>query len=322
VPDLQNRHVRAVRYSVAANSKLGLPKLTKESLLVCIQCDDLVRSSDSGEAEPLRSGPAPVLWNRGGVSYSLTNRSQQPAELMLVELEDSLALIQLRVPYSERDPMAIDDAHFSVLLENAHARVMLLRLPPRERTEEVQFASRLEVALTDAQINEELAGASLKEVSQPRGDIAWKENQLKSILNAGDGPLEQQIIELRHPFCYPVHEDTQDWQEKHPNWKKYAEEVREEIGKRWLKKMPRSIREGDTGLVTLQFELEHDGTVGEDGIKFVTLFGTSTHVEKAVSAIRDSGAFPPLPADFDKPRMELRFMFMYNLSRNPPSCRE
>jgi hypothetical protein len=49
---------------------------------------------------------------------------------------------------------------------------------------------------------------------------------------------------------------------------------------------------------------------------------TSTHVEKAVSAIRDSGAFPPLPADFDKPRMELRFMFMYNLSRNPPSCRE
>ena len=170
----------------------------------------MVRHSDSGDTERFGGDPSPILWNRGGVLYSVENRSRDSAELLLIELEDSLSFVQLRVPYSERDPIQTDAAHFRVILENAHVRVLLLRLDPRERTEEVQFASHLEVALSDLQSNEEVAGASLKEVAQIRGEIAWKENQLKSILNAGGSPLRKVIVELKHPFCYRI-EEREDW---------------------------------------------------------------------------------------------------------------
>jgi len=62
------------------------------------------------------------------------------------------------VPSSERDLLLVDKRNFRVVLENEHTRVLLLRLKPREGTEDSQFASRLEIALTDTATEEQVAG--------------------------------------------------------------------------------------------------------------------------------------------------------------------
>lgn len=78
----------------------------------------------------------------------MLNNGASPAEILVIELKDTYALNQLRVPWSERDPVNQDPGHFKPVLEDTHARVLLMLLNPREGTVESQFADRLEIALT------------------------------------------------------------------------------------------------------------------------------------------------------------------------------
>jgi len=42
---------------------------------------------------------------------------------------------------------------------------------------------------------------------------------------------------------------------------------------------------------------------------------------KALSAVRHASPFPPFPPDAQKPFLEMRIHFMYNLPQHPPGCR-
>ena len=291
-------------------------------MIVCLKCGLLRRIPETGEGEPWEGGPGSVMWDRGGAAYTVENLGPGKAELLLVEMKDSYAISQVRVPYSERDPMLVDAPHYRVALENEHVRVLLLHLNPREGTEESQFPSRLEIALNEFRANEEPAGEKLREVTRQSGKATWKENELKSIVNVGDKPLEEVIVELKHPFCYTALPDSSQM-DKQPELKKYFEVVQTKINKFWLKRMPRSMRESDTGFVALRVKLDHDGTIREDGIGFHEVFATDALVEKSVSAVRDAGPFPPLPQSVDKPVAEIALEFLYNLPPKPPSgCHE
>jgi len=137
--DPQNQHIQIFRYRIAGKSKVPLRKLGNESLMLCLKCESL-RRIPPGAAESCQGGSGNAMWNRGGAEYTMENSSGGEAELLVVEMKDSFAFSQLRVPSSERDPLLVDKRNFRVVLENEHMRVLLLRLKLRHGTEDSQFA--------------------------------------------------------------------------------------------------------------------------------------------------------------------------------------
>jgi TonB family protein len=93
----------------------------------------------------------------------------------------------------------------------------------------------------------------------------------------------------------------------------YMARVVAAVRRNWYAVMPESAMLGDRGRVALQFRIMKDGSVpnGEP----VRLIGSGKEPldRAAVSAIRSSNPFEPLPPAFRGPFIELRFYFLYNL---------
>jgi TonB family protein len=93
----------------------------------------------------------------------------------------------------------------------------------------------------------------------------------------------------------------------------YMARVVASVRRNWYAVMPESAMLGDRGRVALQFRIMRDGSVptGEP----VRLLGSGKEPldRAAVSAVRSSNPFEPLPPLFKGPYIELRFYFLYNL---------
>jgi TonB family protein len=93
----------------------------------------------------------------------------------------------------------------------------------------------------------------------------------------------------------------------------YMARVIAAVRRNWYAVMPESAQLGDRGRVALQFRIMKNGSV-PDG-EPVRLIGSGKEPldRAAVSAIRSSNPFEPLPPAFSGPFIELRFYFLYNL---------
>lgn len=95
------------------------------------------------------------------------------------------------------------------------------------------------------------------------------------------------------------------------NFSTYLQTVVSAVRSKWYATMPDEARAGERGVVSVHLKIRTDGT------------GDSTTVEKssgferldqaAVRGINASAPFPPLPAAFKGPNIELRFVFFYNV---------
>jgi TonB family protein len=96
----------------------------------------------------------------------------------------------------------------------------------------------------------------------------------------------------------------------------YIARVLASVKRNWYAVMPESARLGDRGKVVLQFRIMHNGVVPDAEPVMV---GSSTKEpldRAAISSIRASTPFEPLPSAFSGPFIELRFIFLYNLPLN------
>jgi hypothetical protein len=93
----------------------------------------------------------------------------------------------------------------------------------------------------------------------------------------------------------------------------YLARVYQSVKQNWFAVMPESVRLGDKGVVSLQFRIMKNGTVptGEP----VRVFGSGKEPldRAAISSIRASNPFEPLPPAFGGDFIELRFTYYYNL---------
>jgi hypothetical protein len=161
-----------------------------------------------------------------------------------------------------------------------------------------------------------------QEVRREAGSVRWEKVVMHSAVNLGEKPLDNLIVELKHPFCYEVPDTVNDSPDATLAMKTYLAKVEALIEKKWMKHMPGAVRtEEAKGLVQLHLKIEADGTIPEDGLRFRTVFADDSLMEKAVRAVRDAGPFPPFPPDFQKPFIDEKFLFLYNLPRHPPGCR-
>lgn len=318
--DPDNKRVRVTRFTITPGQNIELPALSNEVLTICLRGDAVSRIPAQGQEERWARGPGSVVSNRSGVAYTMLNNGESTAEILVIELKDTYALNQLRVPWSERDPVNQDPGHFKPVLEDTHARVLVMHLNPREGTVESQFADRLEIALTPR--NESVTDVDGKshEVRRDAGSVRWDRAVMYSTVNLGEQPLDKLIVELKHPFCYEARDDAEEPPGTSASLRGYLTKMEEAIHKRWLKHMPVEARSGEEGLALLQFNVDSDGTVPEDGLVFRIVFANNSLMEKALSAVRDASPFPPIPPDFRKPFLTRRIVFLYNLPRQPPGC--
>jgi TonB family protein len=96
----------------------------------------------------------------------------------------------------------------------------------------------------------------------------------------------------------------------------YLARVLASVKRNWYAVMPESARLGDRGKVVLQFRIMKNGVVPDAEPAMVGSSGKDPLDRAAVSSIRASTPFEPLPPAFSGPFIELRFIFLYNLPLN------
>lgn len=93
----------------------------------------------------------------------------------------------------------------------------------------------------------------------------------------------------------------------------YMNRVVAAVRRNWYAVMPESAMLGDRGRVALQFRIMKNGSVPDGEPVRIMSSGKEPLDRAAVSAIRSSNPFEPLPSAFSGPYIELRFIFLYNL---------
>src|SRR5207245_2280347 len=93
----------------------------------------------------------------------------------------------------------------------------------------------------------------------------------------------------------------------------YMNRVVAAVRRNWYAVMPESAMLGDRGRVALQFRIMKNGSVPDGEPVRIMGSGKEPLDRAAVSAIRSSNPFEPLPPAFSGPYIELRFMFLYNI---------
>ena len=93
----------------------------------------------------------------------------------------------------------------------------------------------------------------------------------------------------------------------------YMSRVVAAVRRNWYAVMPESAMLGDRGRVALQFRIMKNGSVPDGEPVRIMGSGKEPLDRAAVSAIRSSNPFEPLPPAFSGPYIELRFIFLYNL---------
>ncbi len=93
----------------------------------------------------------------------------------------------------------------------------------------------------------------------------------------------------------------------------YLARVVASVKRNWYSIMPESARLGDRGRVILQFRIMRNGGVPDAEPQLMGPSGKEPLDRAALSSIRASSPFEPLPPAFSGPYIELRFIFLYNL---------
>jgi TonB family protein len=93
----------------------------------------------------------------------------------------------------------------------------------------------------------------------------------------------------------------------------YMQRMLENVRRNWYAVMPQSALLGDRGRVLLRFKIMANGGVPSDDPSREMGSGKEPLDRAAVSAIRSSNPFEPLPPAFHGPFIEIRIMFLYNL---------
>jgi len=93
----------------------------------------------------------------------------------------------------------------------------------------------------------------------------------------------------------------------------YLARVQASVQRNWEAVMPESVMLGEKGWVELQFKIMRDGSVPQGYPILVRTSSKEPLDRAAISSIRASNPFEPLPPAFTGPFIELRAIYLYNL---------
>ncbi len=97
------------------------------------------------------------------------------------------------------------------------------------------------------------------------------------------------------------------------DFRDYLARVQASVERNWQAVMPESVQLGEKGWVELQFKIMRDGSVPQGYPILVRTSSKEPLDRAAISSIRASNPFEPLPSAFTGPFIELRAIYLYNL---------
>lgn len=92
----------------------------------------------------------------------------------------------------------------------------------------------------------------------------------------------------------------------------YVERFLPAVKRNWYAVMPEPVMLGEKGMVIVLVNIQHDGMLG-DGPAIERSSGKDPLDQAALSAIRNSAPFDPLPDAFQGSSIRIRMVFLYNL---------
>jgi TonB family protein len=92
----------------------------------------------------------------------------------------------------------------------------------------------------------------------------------------------------------------------------YVARMLASVRRNWYAVIPESARLGERGIVVLDFAVQRDGNVPWGQPELTRTSGREPLDRAAISAIRASSPFEPLPPAFSGPEVRFRFIFLYN----------
>ncbi len=93
----------------------------------------------------------------------------------------------------------------------------------------------------------------------------------------------------------------------------YLARVLARVKQNWYAVIPESALMGERGRVVLEFNINRDGSVPEEQPELVSTSEKQELDRAAISSIRASNPFEPLPSAFSGPYIRLRFIYFYNI---------
>jgi outer membrane biosynthesis protein TonB len=97
----------------------------------------------------------------------------------------------------------------------------------------------------------------------------------------------------------------------------YINRLIAKVKQNWYAVMPESVYLGDKGIVSVTFRINRDGSFPGENLNLERTSGKDPLDTAALSSIRTSNPFEPLPPQFKGPYIELRFTYFYNI---PPGA--
>lgn len=97
------------------------------------------------------------------------------------------------------------------------------------------------------------------------------------------------------------------------NFQPYIQRMLETIKRNWMAVMPQSAMLGDKGVVYVTFQINPDGSIQSSDPQMLGTSGKPPLDNAAMSSIRASNPFEPLPREFHGPYMRFGIYFLYNL---------
>jgi outer membrane biosynthesis protein TonB len=88
------------------------------------------------------------------------------------------------------------------------------------------------------------------------------------------------------------------------------------VYKNWIAVMPPSVSLGEQGKLALHVKIMRDGSVPDIEPVLLSTSGKEPLDRAAISSIRSSNPFPPLPPQFKGPYIEIIYSYYYNLDPN------
>jgi quercetin dioxygenase-like cupin family protein len=96
-----------------------------------------------------------------------------------------------------QDPAEVDADHYTVVFENEHVRVLRINYGPGEKSVMHYHPDGVAVFLNDQTVQFTMPDGTTQDAPSKAGDVIWAPGGLHLPANAGDGPLEVILVEVK-----------------------------------------------------------------------------------------------------------------------------
>jgi quercetin dioxygenase-like cupin family protein len=191
--ELENQWVRVLRLKLAPHETTAVH--VHPGIVAVLLTDALATvTTADGAKQPIARAAGDVLYQPGMPPHSEQNTSDQPLEVVVVELKSASASGSAPVSL---DPVVLDPQHHPVLIDNPQVRVIRTILEPRLKSPMHEHPHYVVVYLTELHTTMKMADG--REVDNPRkpGDVAWRDALKHETEQMGDKTAVEIQIELK-----------------------------------------------------------------------------------------------------------------------------